>query len=192
MKNYLYDHWAESTLVIAITVSIMLMSFINCMTWYLFLVWMQFPFYLVHEFEEHVYPGKFKTFFNQIILDSNRIDFPLSTANVFWINILAIWFLFPIVALLTQHISPIYGVLLPMVSILNASLHIIFAIVKRKYNPGLLTSIFLLYPTSIYTFYILYQSHLLQWANTVYSFLFAFLAHALIVVLVLRKYLRYR
>ena len=187
MRQYLYHHWAESTLVLAIFSSLLLLSFLPTTPWYLFLIWLQFPVYLVHEFEEHVYPGKFREFINREVFHSNRNDFPLTIPAVFWINILAIWILFPLAAILAQNLSPAFGLLLPIFGLFNASLHIIMLLVKRRYNPGVVVSIFLNYPTGIYTLYVLNRDGFIHSMGLSVAILVTVLAHAVMILAVLNE-----
>lgn len=186
MRQYLYRHWADSTLILALGVTVLLLSFLSVMPWYLFLIWLQLPIYLIHEFEEHVFPGKFRQFINYEVFHSADENAPLSPAGVFWINILAIWILFPLAAILAQHVSPEYGLLLPIFGLFNASLHIIMLFVKRKYNPGLIVSVVLNYPTGIYTLYVLTQAGFMNAVSLSTALIVTIAAHALIVVLVRR------
>jgi hypothetical protein len=155
MKKYLYEHWAESTLFMAISLMVLLLSSFTTTPWVILLIWFQFPVYLIHQFEEHVYPGHFKEFINRVIFHSPDKNEPLSTKAVFWINILAIWFLFPIGAICAQNISPEFGVLLPIFGLFNATLHILMFFIKKCYNPGLFVSLTLNYPKGIYTLWFL-------------------------------------
>ncbi len=187
MRQHLYQHWAESTLIVAINLIVVLLSFLSKTPWYLFLIWLQFPIYLIHEFEEHVYPGKFRQFINREVFHSQQDDAPLTVPAVFWINILAIWILFPIAAILAQNVSPSFGVLLPVFGLFNASLHILMFLIKRKYNPGLGISLILNYPTGLYTLYVLAGQGILNGINFGLAFLVTFLAHAVIILLVLKN-----
>ena len=187
MRQYLYNHWAESTLILALGISALLLSFLASTPWYLFLIWLQFPIYLVHEFEEHVFPGKFKEFINQEVFHSKDSNAPLTTVSVFWINILAIWILFPIAAILAQNVNPAFGLLLPIFGLFNASLHLIMFLLKRKYNPGLVISVFLNYPSGIYTLYVLAQNGLINALSLSLALSVTILAHALIVGTVIAR-----
>ena len=186
MRQYLYHHWAESTLILALGIIVLLLSFFSVTPWYLFLIWLQFPIYLIHEFEEHVFPGKFKEFINKEIFKSTDTNAPLTTVAVFWINILAIWVLFPLAAILAQNVSPKFGLLLPVFGVFNATLHIVMFVVKRKYNPGLVVSVLLNYPTGIYTVYVLAQNGFVCAMSLSAALLVTILAHALIVIMVIR------
>jgi hypothetical protein len=151
--NYLYKHWSQMGLLIALYVGLMLFSFKSQISLIVLLIWLQFVIYLIHEFEEHAYPGGFKNYINRQIFGSKVNDLPLNDAIVFWINILGVWILFPLGAYLATNVDLKFGMLLPIFGIFNASLHIIMALKKRQYNPGLLVSIFLNYPSGIYTIY---------------------------------------
>lgn len=181
MKDYLYRHWADSTIFIAIAISLVLLSFLSVTPWYLFLIWFQFPVYLVHQFEEHVFPGHFKEFINREVFHSQTADYPLSTPAVFWINILAIWFLFPLGAICAQNLSPQFGVLLPVFGLFNATLHVVMFLIKRRYNPGLLVSVFLNYPTGIYTLHILTRSGFVTAWSLTCAMTVTVLSHAIII-----------
>ena len=187
MRQYLYQHWADSTLILALGIMAVLLSFLPTTPWYLFLIWLQFPVYLIHEFEEHVFPGHFRQFINREVFHSTSDNAPLSVPAVFWINILAIWVLFPIAAILAQNVSPAFGLLLPIFGLFNATLHIVMFIVKRKYNPGLIVSACLNYPTGIYTLYVLAQQNIIHRLSLSMALLVTVFAHALIIVCVLKN-----
>lgn len=157
MLRYLYKNWAHMGLLIAFYVTLVLACMAPCLDPFIFLVWLQFPVYLIHEFEEHAYPGGFKQFVNQSIFHIYDRDIPLDPERVFLINILAVWFLFPITAVVAQFVNPLYGLLAPCFSLVNASLHIGNGIGRRIYNPGLLASIFLNYPLGFYALYVGYK-----------------------------------
>jgi len=187
MKSYLYQHWADSTLFLAAAICVMLFSFAPQTPEAILWVWLQFPVYLVHEFEEHIFPGRFRQFINREVFKSGEDAFPLSPAAVFWINILAIWVLFPLGAVLTQRVSPVFGALLPVFSLFNASLHLLFFFRLRRYNPGLLASVFLNYPAGIYALWVLKRAGWLDAASLGLAFGLALLVHAGLVGLILAR-----
>lgn len=184
MKKYLYAHWADSCIFMAIAITVVLLSFLPITPWALFLIWMQFPVYLIHQFEEHFYPGHFREFINKEIFNSSRPDAPLTPCDVFWINILVIWVLFPLAAVLAQNVSMAYGVFLPIFGLFNATLHILMFVIKRKYNPGLLVSAFVNYPTGIYTLWILNNQGLMTSTHVYVAFIASFLLHLAMIMMV--------
>lgn len=187
MKSYLYQHWADSTLFLAAAICVMLFSFAPQTPEAILWVWLQFPVYLIHEFEEHIFPGRFRQFINREVFKSGQDEFPLSTPAVFWINILAIWVLFPLGAVLTQRVSMAFGALLPVFSLFNASLHLLFFFRLRRYNPGLLASIFLNYPAGLYALWVLKRAGGLNGASAALAFAVALFIHAGLVILILLR-----
>ncbi len=173
MMNYLYKNWMYSCLPLAIYIGVLLLSSIHQIPGIILLIWAQFPIYLIHEFEEHAYPGGFKDFINKHIFKAEI----LNDKNVFWINIPAIWILFPLGALLAQNVNPSIGCILPAFGLFNATLHIALFLIKRKYNPGLLISLFVNYPTGIFTIWLMHHLHLLTGWTLFYSSGIAFVSH---------------
>lgn len=162
MFKTLYREWPMGCLPAALFLLVILFSSKHQFHQVIWLIWLQVPIYLLHEFEEHAYPGGFKLFINQKIFGSKIPDCPLSDASVFWINIPFIWIMFPFFAIVAQHHHIELGIILPCFALLNATTHIIVGIVKRQYNPGLLVSVFLNYPTGIYLLYVMSQHGLLN------------------------------
>ena len=180
-------------LPMAIYIALVLFSSMHALDLVIFLIWLQFPIYLIHEFEEHAFPGGFKNFINRELFHiTNRNDMPLNDADIFWINIPAIWLLFPLGGILAQHVNPSIGAILPYFALFNATLHILVLIIKRKYNPGVLVSIVLNYPTGIYTLIAMHQAHLLTLWTNVYSIIIAIIGHLVIVLFAVNKLKKYK
>ncbi len=73
--------------------------------------------YMVHQIEEHLWPGGFRQFTNAHVFKSGNDDFPVDV---------------------------------PGVALINAFSHIVTSIRLRIYNPGLVTSIVLFLPFTIF------------------------------------------
>ena len=67
----------------------------------LFLIWIQIAIYLLHQFEEHAWPGEFRKYFNKEILIVESREYPLNNLNIFWINLPVNWLLMPMFAALS-------------------------------------------------------------------------------------------
>lgn len=115
-----------------------------------YLLWIQFSFLLFHQFEEYIYPGGFKDFFNFNILNKNRITrFPLNNISVLLVNVALGWTAYPLCAYL--NINFIWFALgLVLIMIFNGVLHSVVALFTKKYNPGLISGLFLLIPFGIF------------------------------------------
>ena len=192
LMQILYREWRYTCLPSAIFLILLLGSSYSSLGLVVFLVWLQLPIYLIHEFEEHVYPGWFKKFINEVLFKSPVENVPLNDASVFWINIPFIWIMFPLFAVLSQHVNLNFGLILPYFAVFNATTHIIAAIAKRRYNPGLLVSIFLNYPSGIITIYYLSkQAHSTAWDHGG-AFIVAFVGHLAMLSWAVIRYKKYQ
>jgi hypothetical protein len=184
--GWLYDNWAGMCLYIAVFLFLSLLTFVNRANFLLFLIWLQVPAYMLHQFEEHAWPGGFKDYVNRNIFKKADTDVPLNMKKVFWINIPVVWILMPLCATLSA-LNPLFGVWIPYMSLLNSALHVIACIGKREYNPGLFVSLFILIPLSAYTIWIFNNAGLLTaWVN-IAGILIAVLLHVAIIVFVRPK-----
>ncbi|MCB0914612.1 MAG: HXXEE domain-containing protein [Actinobacteria bacterium] len=127
---------------------------------YAWLLWLQLPILMVHEFEEYVFPGGFKSFFNHdtVFSSENPTDnTPLSEGYVFFVNIVTVWG-WAIVGALLAGIAPWVGFGLVVFNAgVNCVQHsVIFQIKHEGYNPGLFTTMLLLLPFSTFiTIYVI-------------------------------------
>src|SRR5947207_996180 len=106
MLPYLHKNWAYAGILIALYTTLVLLCMAPQLDTFILLVWLQFPVYLVHEFEEHAYPGGFQQFVNRNIFHVYDRDVPFNEKRIFWINILIVWALFPLAAIASQFIHP--------------------------------------------------------------------------------------
>ena len=166
VREVLYRRWMVACLPTALIVGAVLVSTGSSMSLAMVSIWGQFIVYLVHEFEEHVYPGRFKEYFNTAVAGSllrkkykhqtlPSGDFPLDDRAVFWINISFIWIAFPLCAVAAGRIDIRFGLFLPCVAIVNGVLHLIVALATRGYNPGLITGVLVNIPTGLLTINVL-------------------------------------
>ena len=159
--KWLYENWSKSTLFLAIYILLLLFLYVMDKNYALFLIWLQTPVYLLHEFEEYICPGGFLNFFNRKILKSDKGDFPLDKAGSFWINIPLIFIAFPLAAILADKIDLSIGIWIAYFSIINALAHVAWFF-KHKYNPGFIISLFVNIPVGIYTIYYFASNHLIS------------------------------
>lgn len=128
---------------------IILVSFSNIIPELQLLIWLQVPVYLLHQFEEHAWPGGFKEFVGKIVFKRDDGG-PLDERSIFWINIPIVWIGFPIFAALATILIDL-GIWIIYLSLINGAFHIIVALRLRRYNPGVVISLLLNVPLSIYT-----------------------------------------
>ncbi len=105
--------------------------------------------YMVHQIEEHLWPGGFRQFANAHVFKSRDDDWPVSEGGVALVNVGYVWL--PVL-LAAMFPGPLRWVGLGWVglTLINAITHIATSIRFRIYNPGLITSIVLFLPFTIW------------------------------------------
>jgi hypothetical protein len=109
------------------------------------LVYLQLPIYMLHQYEEHA-GDRFRLWFNTMIGHGREVLTPIAT---FWINSLLVWGLDLVALYLACFVDLSLGLIAIYLPIVNAFGHIVPAIITRKYNPGLLTSVLLFLPVGV-------------------------------------------
>jgi hypothetical protein len=101
------------------------------------LVFVQLPAYMMHRGD------RFRSYINQTIGGGREA---LTPAATFWINALGVWGIDLVAIYLAWAWKPAAGLVAGYLALVNALLHIGPAIGRRRYNPGLITAIFLFLP----------------------------------------------
>jgi hypothetical protein len=118
------------------------------------LIYLQLPIYMLHQYEEHA-GDRFRLWFNAMLGNGRNLLTPIAT---FWINSLLVWLLDMVALYLACFVSLPLGLMAFYLPMLNAFGHIVPAIIKRKYNPGLITSIFVFLPVGVVSTYFVSRS----------------------------------
>ena len=108
----------------------------------LMLVFVQLPLYMAHQWEEHS-GDRFRSYINRVISGGREV---LTPAATFWINFLGVWAVDLTSLYLAWTVSQSAGLAAGYLSVVNAVVHVVQAIARREYNPGLLTAVLLLLP----------------------------------------------
>ena len=185
--KWLYMNWAKLCLILSVVTTLMVFLVVGTSNVVLFFIFIQIPVYLLHQFEEHAWPGGFKNYINQRVFKANSTDYPLSDVNVFWVNIPIIWILMPIFAGLSYS-NLFFGLWIPYFAVINSLTHVIAAVIKREYNPGLVVSLVLGIPIGIYTLGIFYSLISVPLLFTLLSILAAVLMHLMLIIFIRRRY----
>lgn len=151
--KWFIKNWFNSTIFLAVYLTILLVLFVMKENFALFLIWIQLPVYFIHEFEEYILPGGFTKFFNTKMLGSPKGDWPLTDTVSFWINGSVIFFAFPLSGVLATVFGLSFGIWCAYFSFINAFGHVVMTIRFKKYNPGFLVSLLLNIPVAVYTVY---------------------------------------
>ncbi len=103
---------------------------------------LQLPVYMLHQYEEHD-DDRFRHFVNREVGGGRDV---LTPAAVFLINIGGVWLLNVVAIWLAASGGIGFGLIAVYATLVNALVHVIPALVTRRYNPGLTTAIVLFLP----------------------------------------------
>lgn len=109
------------------------------------LVFLQLPIYMLHQYEEHA-DDRFRLWINNMIGHGREVLTPIAT---FWINSLLVWLLDIVAIYLACFVDLSLGLIAIYLPMLNAFGHIVPALIKRHYNPGLVTSVIIFLPVGL-------------------------------------------
>ena len=107
--------------------------------------------YMIHQIEEHLWPGGFRQFTNAHVFESGQDNFPVDKGGVALVNVGYVWLPLAAAALAPQALY-LLGVAWFGLSFVNSFSHIGTSIRLRMYNPGVATALFGLLPFSVYFF----------------------------------------
>jgi hypothetical protein len=111
--------------------------------------------YMVHQNEEHLWPGGFRQFANARVFRSGNDDWPVTEGGVALINVGYVWLPIALAALFPGPLRWL-GLGWVGLTLINAITHVATTIRFRCYNPGLITSIVLFLP---FTIWVLWYEH---------------------------------
>lgn len=147
------------------------------------LVYLQLPIYMVHQFEEHA-GDRFRKWVNHMIGHDRDVLTPIAT---FWINSLLVWGLDLFALYLACFVDLSLGLMAMYLPVLNAFGHIVPGVIKRQYNPGLVTSITLFIPVGVASIWVVSRACGATIEDHLLAFAVAFAIHAGIIVHVRRR-----
>ena len=111
--------------------------------------------YMLHQTEEHLWPGGFRQFTNAHVFRSGNDDWPVDMGGVALVNIGYVWLPVGAAALYPGALRWL-GLGWVGLTLINALIHVVTSIRFRVYNPGLVTSVVLFLP---FTVWVLMQEH---------------------------------
>jgi hypothetical protein len=106
------------------------------------LVLVQLPLYMIHQWEEHA-GDRFRQYVNRVIGGGHEL---LTPGTTFWINCLGVWALDLVALYLACTVTLAAGLVAGYLALVNAVVHIVEAVARREYNPGLATALVLFLP----------------------------------------------
>lgn len=106
------------------------------------------PILLSHQTEEWVRPGGFLPFCNQLVLGSDKPDWPLTRRDAFHLNVSLGWGSAVLGSLLWRRTAVPAAAVLGL-EVGNTVLHTGLALRHRRYNPGVVTAALLMGPHAL-------------------------------------------
>ena len=146
--------WPAACLFAAFLLLVLLPAWYSVAGLALAAVYIQLPMYLLHQGEEHL-GDRFRHFVNEEVFGGREALTPTAT---FWINALGVWGLDLVALYLAVFVRPGLGLMAVYLALLNSLGHLLPGIARRKYNPGLYTSLVLFIPLGCASWYVLEQA----------------------------------
>ena len=148
--EFWFKHWPKAGLIAAVFIVLLLFlnskASIGSFEW---LYWLSLPLYMIHQFEEYVYPGGFKEELNKVLLNEKGSSEILTDKAALVVNIGFIWVLTPVLIVLGA-LSIIFPVILMTLVAFNGFIHLVMSIRFKRYNPGLIASLIFNLPLGLY------------------------------------------
>lgn len=147
------------------------------------LCFLHLPVYMLHQYEEHD-QDKFRLFFNASIGKGHDVLSPLA---VFITNVPGVWGILTLSLYAATWSDPACTLFSSYLVLVNAFVHIVHAVLFKRYNPGLFTAIVLFIPLGLFTIVTLNQLGLGSVMQHSLAFISALVIHAAILLHVKQK-----
>lgn len=105
--------------------------------------------YMVHQIEEHLWPGGFRQFNNRYVFKSDDSNWPVDVDGVALVNVVYVWVPL-LLAIAWPDAFRWLGLCWVGLTLVNGITHIATFLRLRIYNPGLVTSVVLFLPFTIF------------------------------------------
>lgn len=146
----------------------------------LFWIAVQLPAYLVHQAEEHL-GDRFRRHLNRLMGSE-----ALSRPATFWINSVGVWGVDVVSLLAAAFVDLRWGFVAIYLTLFNAFVHVLAAVIRREPNPGLVTAVVLFLPVGGIAWWTLQRATVLGPAGHLGPLGLVVVEHALIVAWALR------
>ncbi len=147
--DWFVENWSRAALPTAVILIVLVPLVYQASGLVGVLIYLQLVCYMIHQYEEHAH-GKFKAFANELLAHGEP---KITDLAIFWVNIIGVWVIFLTVILGAAFVAVPLGLIAAYTTLANALLHIAGGVAMRRYNPGLITSVILFLPVSIYAIY---------------------------------------
>ncbi len=181
--NLVYKHWAKAGLLFALSIIayiyLVRKQNIALLDKYILL---NLAFLMLHQFEEYVYPGTFKDYFNLNLY--NPFGFfrnKLTDKGIIYVNVVLGWGI-NIIVFLFISTNPVLVTAAIGIIFINGIMHFGMAYKTRYYNPGLVTGAVLFVSFGLYSFNKFYTLGLINLYTSILAGVIAILCSLMIPV----------
>lgn len=181
--NWLYKNWPYAAIFTAGFLLLLAPFFYAAYGLAATLLYLHLPMYQIHQLEEH-YHDRFRTFVNTVMFGGIEA---LTVRATFWINCLGVWVLDFVLFYPAFLVNLSWGLGVVYMVILNGVSHIGVSVVKRRYNPGVVSSVVLFLPVGIWTLREITVAAQATWVQQAVGLGIAVVGHGLIQATVLRR-----
>ncbi len=112
------------------------------------------PAYMLHQYEEHD-NDRFRIFMNGMLAGGNDA---LTLPAVFIINVPGVWGVIAVSIWLAAFVNPGLALIAVYLPLFNAIIHVVHALIARRYNPGLVTAIVIFLPVCVWCLCVIQRS----------------------------------
>ena len=185
--KFWFKDWPKAGLIAAVFILLLLFlnskASIGSFEWF---YWLSLPLYMIHQFEEYVYPGGFKEELNKVLLKENVSSEILTDKAALVVNIGFIWILTPVLIVLGA-ISIVFPVILMTLVAFNGFIHLVVSIRFKRYNPGLIASLIFNIPLGVYVLIGLSLNSLVSGIELLIGIIIGLILHMGLLVFLLMK-----
>lgn len=150
MLDRLVSSWVHGGALAAVVLLLLLPVVGKNWTLLMVLTFLHLPVYMLHQLEEHD-QDRFRTFFNRTIGEGHEA---LTRLAVFVTNVPGVWLLVTASICAASEVHSGWALAAVYLVLVNAVVHIVHAIVFKKYNPGLATALVLFLPLGGFTLWL--------------------------------------
>ena len=145
-KLWFYRNWMFAGLFAGLFLLAVLPLFAGAWSVAMVAVYLQLPAYMLHQVEEHT-GDRFRRYINRNVAG---VPDALTTVAVVVVNVPLVWGIDLASIYLAQFVAIGWGLVAIYLMLVNAVVHVVGAVVRRAYNPGLATAVVLFLPLSIW------------------------------------------
>ena len=187
-KLWFFKNWMYAGLIAGLFLLAVLPLFAGQWSAAMVAVFLQLPAYMLHQVEEHA-GDRFRRYINRNVAG---VPDALTTVAVVIVNVPLVWGVDLLSIYLARFVSLGWGLIAIYLMLVNAVVHVIGAVAKRGYNPGLITAVVMFLPLSIWGLVAVSETTGVSLAQHAIGLGAAILVHAGLAAHVLRRARRLR